>query len=104
MEIVRKQFDFPKKEMVHIKTIINPNDKKSNYFLNLQFELFPFSKNRIISPLPLEGLHILIFRYLLPVCQDITAEHNFNLLTLNSQEDPSQKPKLYVHCVRSGCF
>ena len=30
----------------------NPNDKKSNYFLNPQFELFYFSKSRTISALP----------------------------------------------------
>ena len=41
-----------KKEIVHMKTTINPNDKKSNYFLNLQFEPFPFSKSRTISALP----------------------------------------------------
>ena len=32
-----------------MKTTINPNDKK--YFLNPQFELFPFSKSRTISAL-----------------------------------------------------
>ena len=47
VEIIRT-----KKEIVHMKTTINPNDKKSNYFLNLQLELFPFSKSRTISALP----------------------------------------------------
>ena len=44
---------FTKKEIVHMKTTINPNDKKSNYFLNLQFELFPFAESRTISALPI---------------------------------------------------
>ena len=32
-----------------MKTTINPNDKKSNFFLYLQFELFPFRK---VEPFP----------------------------------------------------
>ena len=46
VEIVRTKTgnsysDFPKKEIVHMKTTINPNDKKSNYFLFRKVEPFP---------------------------------------------------------------
>ena len=46
MEIVRTKTGnsstFQKKEIVHIKTTINPNDKKSNYFLKSAIRTISF--------------------------------------------------------------